>query len=165
MSLKCKNSEGFDRIPQRILKDGAEVLINPLTVLFNKVYVQKTIPGQWLVAKTIPVFKNKGDKKDIESYRPVANLCSTSKIFEKLILKRILEIEDENNVDLTGKNQPGFKKKRSTSTLSSQLQSIIGRALDEDKFVLVASLDFSSSFDVVNVDLLIKKATPHGYAH
>jgi hypothetical protein len=28
-SLKCKNSEGFDRIPQRILLDGAEILIDP----------------------------------------------------------------------------------------------------------------------------------------
>jgi hypothetical protein len=63
ISLKCKNSEGFDSIPQRILLDGAEVLIDPLCVLFDKIYHQKIIPKQWLVAKTIPVFKNKGDKK------------------------------------------------------------------------------------------------------
>ena len=31
MSLKPKNSEGFDRIPQRILLDGVEVLLAPLT--------------------------------------------------------------------------------------------------------------------------------------
>jgi hypothetical protein len=111
LSLKCKNLEGFDRIPQRILKDGAEILVNPLTVLFNKIYMQRTIPGQWLVAKTIPVYKNKGDKKDIKSYRPIANLCSTSKIFEKLILKRILEIEVINNVDLTGKTNMALKRK------------------------------------------------------
>jgi hypothetical protein len=43
------------------------------------------------------------------------------------------------------------------NTLSSHLQSIIGRALDEDNFVLVASLDLSSAFDVVNVDLLLKR--------
>jgi hypothetical protein len=36
-SLKCKSSEGFDLIPQRILKDGAEILIKPLTQLFKKV--------------------------------------------------------------------------------------------------------------------------------
>ena len=39
--------------------------------------------------KTIPMHK-KGPRKDIENYRPIANPCSTSKIFEKLILKRIL---------------------------------------------------------------------------
>ena len=34
-SLKVKNSEGFDRIPQRILSDGVEHLIRPLTGLLK----------------------------------------------------------------------------------------------------------------------------------
>ena len=86
---------------------------------------EKNVPKQWLISKTIPVFKNKGQRKDIENYRPIANLCSTSKIFEKLILKRMLQIQDENNVDFTGTNQHGFKRKHNTSTLSSALLSQI----------------------------------------
>jgi hypothetical protein len=50
LSLNCKNLEGFDRIPQRILLDGAEILIDPLCVLFDKIYHQKFVPEQWLVA-------------------------------------------------------------------------------------------------------------------
>ena len=61
--LKRKNSEGYDRIPQRVLVDGIEHLLDPLTHLFHLIYNQKKIPEQWLIAKTIPVFKNKGDKK------------------------------------------------------------------------------------------------------
>ena len=156
-SLKTKNTEGYDRIPQRILVDGADILVEPLSVLFHKIYHEKTIPGQWLISKTIPVFKNKGEKKNIENYRPIANLCSTSKVFEKLILKRILEIQDQNECDLTGINQHGFKRGKSTSTLSLEIQNIIARALDEDKSVLLASLDLSAAFDVVNIELLIKR--------
>ena len=37
------------------------------------------------------------------------------------------------------------------------LQSLISRALDDDEFVLLASLDLSSGFDVVDVRLLIKR--------
>ena len=44
----------------------------------------------------------KGDKNNMKNYRPIANLCSMSKIFEKLIMQRIIEIEDLNQVDLTG---------------------------------------------------------------
>ena len=157
MSLKPKNSEGFDRIPQRILLDGMDCLLPPLVKLFELIYEFKKIPDQWLIAKTIPIFKNKGEKNKIENYRPIANLCSTSKIFEKLILKRILEIQETNNVDITRQGQHGFKKKRSTSTLSVELQSIIARALDNDDYVLVASLDLSSAFDIVNVALLLKR--------
>ena len=156
-NLKIKNSEGVDRIPQRILVDGVEILCEPISNLMEMIYVHKTVPDQWLIAKTIPVYTNKGTTKDMENYRPIANLCSTSKVFEKLILKRILEIQTKHKVDLTGNNQHGFKKSRSTSTLSIQLQSMIARAMDEDQYGMVASLDLSSAFDVVNIDLLIKR--------
>ena len=37
-------------------------------------------------------------------------LCETSKIFEKLILKRIMEIQKDISLDPTSKQQHGFKK-------------------------------------------------------
>ena len=123
-SLATKNSEGFYRIPQRIIKDGCEILIDPFTELFKRIYGERSIPGQWLISKTIPIYKNKGDKKNIESYRPIANLCSASKIFEKLILKRIMELQTESNCDVTGVQQHGFKKQRSTSTLASDYNQL-----------------------------------------
>jgi hypothetical protein len=49
-----------------------------------------------------------------------------------------------------------MKRGHSTTTNSIELQSMISRALDDDKFVLVASLDLSSAYDVVNIKLLIK---------
>jgi hypothetical protein len=82
-SLKIKNTEGYDRIPQRVLVDGINKLTNPLSIIFKKIYNEKAIPGQWLIAKTILIFKNKAEKKNIESYRPIAKVCSASKVFEK----------------------------------------------------------------------------------
>ena len=78
----------------------------------NLIYTEKDVPDQWRVSKTIPVFKGKGSRNDITNYRPIANLCTTSKIFEKLILKRINEIQDTSEVYLTESNQHGFKKSR-----------------------------------------------------
>jgi hypothetical protein len=34
---------------------------------------------------------------------------------------------------------------------------MIARALDDDEYILVASLDLSSAFDMVNADLLMKR--------
>ena len=67
----------------------------------------------------------------------------TSKIFEKLILKRINEIQDQEQVDLTGKQQHGLKK--STAMLGLKLQSLIERALDKNNYALMASLDLSAA--------------------
>ena len=61
------------------------IFISFITKLFNKIYTQRSLPEQWLFAKITPVPK-KGLKNNIENYRPITNLCSASKIFEKLIL-------------------------------------------------------------------------------
>ena len=132
-----------------------------MTTLFNKIYLQKKLPEQWLMSVIIPVHK-KGKKDEITNYRPVANLCSGSKIFEKLILNRIYEIETEMKIDLTGINQHGFKKERSTLTAGLSIQTALAKALDQGRFVLMASLDLSSAFDVVNIDLLIKRLKING---
>ena len=153
--MKNKNCKGHDRIPQKILKDGIEWLKYPLAYLFNQIYTQKKIPEQWLISKITPIFI-KGNSAQIENYRPISNLCSCSKIFEKLILLRIRKLESINKIDLTGKPQHSFKAKHSTMTAGMQLQSVIARALDDDEYALMASLDLSSAFNVVNVRLLLK---------
>ena len=159
--LKMKNTEGFNRIPQRILMDGRDSLIEPLTDLFRLVYRDKTVPGQWLISKIIPVNK-KGDKKVIENYRPVANLCSVSEIFEKLILKRISELEIINGITLGGKQQHGFMKNKSTLNTGLLLQSLISRAMDNDCYVALAGIDLSAAVDVVDIELLIKRLIIRG---
>jgi hypothetical protein len=155
-NLKSKNCEGPDRLPLRILKDGATVLAKPLSVLFCKIYEKKEIPEQWKVSKVIPLHK-KGKKENIENYRPISNLCSITKVFERLILLRLEEIEKENGIDLTGYEQHGFKKKRSTITAGLTLQSLIAKEMDMDCYVTMSSLDLSAAFDLVNLDLLMKR--------
>ena len=72
-----------------------------------------------------PIYK-KGNKSEIENYRPIANLCSTSKILEKLILKQIHYLESKNKLDLILKSQHGFKRKKSTATAGALFSSKYG---------------------------------------
>ena len=155
-SLNSNNTEGHDRIPVRIIVDSIELLSKPLAYLFNEIYSTKQLPEQWLISKVIPIHK-KGSTSKIENYRPISNLCACSKIFEKLILNQIKKIEIANKIDLTNKSQHGFKSKHSTLTAGLKIQSLIARAVDDDMYALMASLDLSSAFDVVNVELLMKR--------
>ena len=155
-TLKVKNCEGYDRLPQRIIKDGIDHLVGPLTVLFRSIYNTKVIPDQWKIAKVNPIPK-KGSKSEISNYRPISNLCTTSKIFEKLILKRLVELQDLNKVDFTCKQQHGFKKNKSTASAGLVLQSIIAKHVDSNDLVGMASLDLSAAFDMVNIELLLKR--------
>ena len=57
MSIKTKNCEGYDWVPQRILTDGIDHLLKPLSALFDKIYKTKELPEQRLIANIIPVLK------------------------------------------------------------------------------------------------------------
>ena len=65
LSLKLKNSEGDDRIPQRIILDGIDSLIDPFARLFSLIYKTKIVSVQWLIKKITPIHK-KGSKKKLK---------------------------------------------------------------------------------------------------
>ena len=134
------------------LRDGYTILGKPVYKLMVKIYAQKKIPEQWKMSRIIPLHK-KGPKSRIENYRPISNLCVISKVFEKLLLQRILETA--NSDTLFTSQQHGFRKGKSTVTAIIELQRIISTHMDMDEYVAVASLDLSAAFDVVNVDLLL----------
>ena len=95
--------------------------------------------------------------KNVENYRPVASLCCTTKIFERLILNKISKLEKLNEINMAGEQQHGFSKGKSMATAGLLIQSMISRALDDNQLVMLASLDLSAAFDIVNVDLLIER--------
>jgi hypothetical protein len=76
-----------------------------LATLFNKIYKPKHIPEQWLFGKVFI----KDIKMNVENYRLIANPSSTSKIFEKLILQRIIDQKERHNIDITHKSHHGFR--------------------------------------------------------
>jgi len=154
--LKDSKSFGPDRIPMVFYRDGTEQLTICLVQLFQKIYLERKIPDQWKCCRILPLFK-KGDRAEFSNYRPIANLCSIAKIFERCILKRMLKVAEESGVDLTGEEQHGFKKNRSTITAGLSLQHAISSALDGGQIAGCVSLDLSSAFDVVNHELLIKR--------
>ena len=71
--LKSKKATGIDGIPSRLLKDGADSLASPLSVIFNLTIQQNVIPAECKKAKVTPVYKS-GTKDDQRNYRPISVL-------------------------------------------------------------------------------------------
>ena len=67
-------------------------------------------------AKISPLFK-KGNKQDIQNYRPTAVLSVFTKILEKIMYDRLLSFLKKFNI-LTDE-QNGFRNKKSTETALS----------------------------------------------
>lgn len=159
--LKPKTCFGYDRVPLRLLKDSAPIILDTVYNLFEKIREFKRIPDIWRISRIIPIHKN-GSKEDVENYRPISNLCSIAKVYERCLLLNLYEMAENNNVDLTGKNQFGFKKNSSTISLCLQLQKRIADAIDGGKTAAAVSLDLTAAFDVINHDLLKKRLELYG---
>ena len=159
--LTPKRCEGYDRIPLVFYRDGINELLPVITSLMEKVLSTGKVPEQWKVAKVLPLHK-KGKLTDVANYRPISNLCSITKIFERLILGRLNYIETNENTSLTGDHQHGFKKGRSTVTTCLELQSKIAQSCDKQEYATVATVDMSAAFDVVDHDLLLKRLVMMG---
>ena len=98
------------------------------------------MPKDWQIAKVIPIFKS-GDSSNLSNYRPVSLTCTTSKIFEHIILKHILTFVERNNI--LNSNQHGFRKGLSTTTQLLETIHDLALAVDKRGQLDLIFLDFS----------------------
>jgi hypothetical protein len=91
-SLKPKKSSGYDLITGKILKELPTIAIKYLTQLFNAALLTGYFPVQWKVAQIILILKPGKPPNELTSYRPIDLLPIVSKVFEKLLLKRLLRM-------------------------------------------------------------------------
>ena len=67
--LKDSKSPGPDRIPAKILKDAAELICDPLKIIFNESLKVGVFPDLWKTARVTPIFKS-GRQSDLNNHRP-----------------------------------------------------------------------------------------------
>jgi hypothetical protein len=79
------------------------------------------------------------------SYRPISLLPITSKLFERLLLKRINEEHDPSTLLLS--HQSGFCEHHSTSHQVHRIVNEIATNLEEKKYCNAVFLDISQAFD------------------
>ena len=96
-SLRSDKSPGPDKLHPRILKELANELTTPLTIIYNKCIDKGTLPSQWKEAIVTPIFK-KGCKSDPSNYRPVSLTSVVCKVMERIISESILEHVKSNSL-------------------------------------------------------------------
>ena len=101
-----------------------------------------------------PLLKNADlDFNKYENFRPVSNLTFTSKLTERVVLKRLFNHMHHNNLYIP--NQHGCKKNHSTETVLLKLINDICINFDKSNATVLLLLDLSAACDTVSVDILL----------
>ena len=90
-ALNTKKSGTFQDIPVRILKQEEDIVVSPLTEIWNIEIVQNRKFSSKLKLADITPLHKKLETIFKENYRPVSLLPVVSKIFERLMSKQMKE--------------------------------------------------------------------------
>ena len=152
--LQSKNSTDVNGISSSFIKNIICVISRPIHHFLNLSLAAGIVPSQLKQAKVIPIFKS-GDPNNADNYRPISLLCTFSKIFEKIMAKRLSTYIEENNI--LNKFQFGFRKNHSTSHPMVHFLNKISAALNEKEYAIAIFCDLQKAFDTCKHSILLKK--------
>ncbi|KAK4827592.1 LOW QUALITY PROTEIN: hypothetical protein QYF61_019494 [Mycteria americana] len=145
--LDTHKSMGPNGIHPRVLRELAEVLTKPLSILYQQSWLSGEVPVDWRLENGMPIYK-KSQKEDPGNCRPVSLTSVLGKVMEQIIL-------------MMRPSQHGFMKGRSCLTNLISYDKVT-HLVDEGKAVDVVYLEFSKAFDTVSYSILLEKLAAHG---
>ena len=155
--MKPKKSTGQDNISSWLLKQINETICQPVAILINKSMEEGTFPNKLKISKIIPIYKSK-DKDQLNNYRPISLLPSISKIYEKVVYKRLYNFINPSLYE----RQFGFRAKRSTIQAIIELNTDIIESFEDKDITMATFLDLSKAFDTIDHTILIEKLRRYG---
>lgn len=146
-NVNPKKAPGFDLITGKMIKELPESVLRLITFIANAIMRIGYFPKQWKVAQIILIPKPGKDVTLVNSYRPISLLPILSKVFEKLLLKKLLPIITEKQ--LIPDHQFGCRAEHSTIQQVHRITSEIKRTFEEKKYCSAVFLDVEQAFDKV----------------
>ena len=159
--IKTSKSTGQVNIPARLLKDGADALAKPLSVLMNRSICEGSIPSEWKHATVTPIHKA-GSATDAANYRPISTLPVFTKILERAVHTMVYAYLQENQ--LLPNYQSGYRPLHSTSTCLTDVTNRLLPNMDKGQLTGMVFLDLSKAFDTIDHDIMLKKLISIGFS-
>ena len=158
--LDTNKSIGYDGVSPRLLKECAESLSIPLSIIFARSLNTSTVPKAWKIANITPIYKG-GIKTNPANYRPISLTSTTCRVFERIIKEHMMDFLMEHK--LLSPHQHGFVKSKSCLTNLLETIDLITSGINAKKAVDVVYMDYAKAFDKVPHNRLIHKIERYGF--
>jgi hypothetical protein len=145
--LSNRKSPGHDLVTNIVLKNLTNKAVAYIASLLNACLRNGYFPDTWKHAHVLLFLKPRKNGNDPSSYRPISLLPTLSKLFEKVIQKRLNKFLTENNVIPTF--QFGFRPNHATSHQLLRVTEKIERGFENKMHTTAIFLDIAQAFDRV----------------
>ncbi|EYC11218.1 hypothetical protein Y032_0051g2083 [Ancylostoma ceylanicum] len=149
-SLKKGTAPGPDGITADLLRVGGYTMHKLLAEHFTSYLEAGVIPKQWKCSRTVLIFK-KGDKEEIENYRPIALLSIPYKVFTAIILNRLEGMLDAYQPT----EQAGFRKGFCCMDHIHTIIQLIERCREYTMPLILTFVDYRKAFDSADTNAVL----------
>ena len=159
-NMKPNKSPGDDGLPMEFYKTFWKDIGDLLVEVYNDCFERKELPLSMRKA-VITLIPKKGDKTDIENYRPISLTNTDYRILAGVLATRLQKVIS----DLIGPEQVAYIKGRFIGTNIRLIQDIFQLYNEKNYPGLFMFVDFQKAFDSIEWDFLFKVLEKYGFGN
>ena len=162
-NLSSSTATGPDKVAYPMLKHLPRSGMDLLLYIFNLSWSSHSFLSIWKTSSIIPIHKMGKPLDSPASFRPISLASCVSKLFERIILSRLLFFLESNSI--LSPLQVGFRPGRSTLDQILYLSQSISDGFNKPRpgsRTILSTIDFSKAFDSVWYPALFHKLISTG---
>ena len=160
-NVSSSTATGTDKVSYPVLKHLPRSGMDFLFHIFNLSWILHSFPSIWKTSSIIPIHKMGKLLDSPASFRLISLTSCVSKLFECIILSRLLFFLESNSI--LSPCQANFRSGRSTLDQMLYLSQSISDGFNKPKLgsrTILSTIDFSKAFDSVWHPALFHKLIP-----
>jgi hypothetical protein len=158
--VHIRKAVGPDGIPNKILRDLADIIAGPVASIINSSIRQGVVPFQWKLSRINPLAKTFPPVSVENDIRPIAITNTLAKISERFVSKFFNEHFEDHLDD----NQFGSTSSRSTTeALIHTMHDLFLASEKPGNIIRLLFVDFRKAFDLINHNVLMDKFCSYNF--